>query len=136
MAVEFNYNNVVTADMYLKERGVDLHNELATIFTSDLGENAVEQFIHQLEEYILDYFSSVYDFDGDIHSKNDFQKKQFAKAVIYEIDFVLAHPDCLTENGISNAGVGIDYDKLNQYGFHPMVKNMMLKGGMANLRGC
>jgi len=132
--MELEYQNIVTAETYLKERGVDLSIELTTVYTSDLGENAVQQFIHQIEEYIRDYFTSDYSWNGVL--KTTWQTKQFTKAVIYQIDYVLAHPEVLNLSGLTSAGQLIDHSKLLELGLHHMCYKCMHNGGMANLRGC
>lgn len=132
--MELEYNNKVTAENYLRERGVDLAIELKSVYISDLGEHAVEQFIHQVEEYLIDVFTmDPYTWDGEL--KTEHQHKCFTKAVIYQIDYLLAHPEIINESGLNSSGmIFIDHFKLLELGLHPMVKGIMHRGGMANLK--
>lgn len=135
--IEFNYEtkSKVTEQDYLFATGVDLNAELKAIITNDVGDNPAPRFIFGIEEYIIDYFTTIYDWDGSIET--DHQRNQLKKAVISQIQYVLRNGSIMNDSGYnSQTGQIIPRSTLEAIGVGSVPFLQMRKGGMANIRRC
>lgn len=127
------YNNVTSADDFMQERGIDMYQELTTIRVGDLGdpELEVECFIHQVEDYLENYYSVYYGFNGDVHNlKFQNQINCFKKATISQALYYLAHPDI--RKAIENS-ITLPKDALRDLGVDVDAEMYMRRGGFANV---
>lgn len=82
----------ITKEDYFNKRGIDLNLELKGSST-DNPSNAVNIFISNIEEWILEYLENKYDFDRFELEENTDWQEAFKKAVIHQIDYIRRNGD-------------------------------------------
>lgn len=131
--MELEYETLVTQQDYLYHTGVDLEVELTAITINDVGDNPVPRFIYGIEDFLKDYYSSQYNWDGQF--KTDHQIKHFKKAVIYQIQYIIRNGTIINDSGYNTAtGQIVPRETLEKIGVGAMAHRMMRNGGMANWR--
>jgi len=114
----------ITKKDYFDARGIDLEIELKGSVT-DNPSKKVEIFISQIEEWLINYLASKYDFNEGMILATALQESAFKKAVIYQIDYI-------RRNGI----LSVDSENTKQV-LSPDAYNVLFNAGFCNiLRGC
>ena len=114
----------ITKKDYFDKRGIDLEIELKGSVT-DNPSKKVEIFISQIEEWLINYLASKYDFNEGMILATALQESAFKKAVIYQIDYIRR-----------NGNLSVDSENTKQV-LSPDAYNVLFNAGFCNiLRGC
>jgi hypothetical protein len=114
----------ITKKDYFDARGIDLEIELKGSVT-DNPSKKVEIFISQIEEWLINYLASKYDFNEGMILATALQESAFKKAVIYQIDYIRR-----------NGNLSVDSENTKQV-LSPDAYNVLFNAGFCNiLRGC
>lgn len=113
----------ITKKDYFDARGIDLEIELKGSVT-DNPSKKVEIFISQIEEWLINYLASKYDFNEGMILATALQESAFKKAVIYQIDYIRR-----------NGNLSVDSENTKQV-LSPDAYNVLFNAGFCNiLRG-
>ena len=136
---DLTYNTITTIDDYLRATGTDLNEELIARLTDDVGDNnPAPRFIYQVENYIkekivahnpIDY--SVDILDDDYTFETDHQTKQFKRAVMYQISFLLKNG-----NITNDLNELIPREQMELLGLDSNAQRSLYLGGLWNVRRC
>ena len=136
---DLTYNTITTIDDYFRATGTDLNEELIARLTDDVGDNnPAPRFIYQVENYIkekivahnpIDY--SVDILDDDYTFITDHQTKQFKRAVMYQISFLLKNGNIT--NDINEL---IPREQMELLGLDSNAQRSLFLGGLWNVRRC
>jgi hypothetical protein len=132
------YNTITTEDDYLRATGVDLNEELIARLTDDIGDNnPAPRFIYQVENYLkekivahnpIDYSSDIL---NDTYTFNEHQTKQFKRAVMYQISFLLKNG-----NITNDLNELIPREQMELLGLDSNAQRSLYLGGLWNVRRC
>ncbi len=113
----------ITKKDYFDKRGIDLEIELKGSVTDNTSKK-VEIFISQIEEWLINYLASKYDFNEGMILATALQESAFKKAVIYQIDYIRR-----------NGNLSVDSENTKQV-LSPDAYNVLYNAGFCNiLRG-
>ena len=136
---DLTYNTITTIDDYLRATGTDLNEELIARLTDDVGDNnPAPRFIYSVENYIkekivahnpIDY--SVDILDDNYTFKTDHQTKQFKRAVMYQISFLLKNG-----NITNDLNELIPREQMELLGLDSNAQRSLYLGGLWNVRRC
>lgn len=134
--IDLNYETIskVTEQDYLYSTGVDLNAELSAAITNDIGDNPAPRFLKGIEEYLIDYFTTFYSWDGVLRTQH--QENQLKKAVIAQAQYTIRNGNIINDSGYnSSTGQIVPRMTLEAIGIGSAAHLAMKKGGMANLKG-
>lgn len=125
------FNTLVTNEDYLQYSGVDLQNELESIY--GIGDNLAPRFIEGISEWCLDYLISIFEWDGQCRTEH--QEKYFKRGVMLQIDWVMRNGNIANESGFNQAtNTIIPRSELDKIAMSPSALMAFRRGGMANLK--
>lgn len=110
----------ITKKDYFDARGIDLEIELKGSVT-DNPSKQVEIFISQIEEWLINYLASKYDFNEGMILATALQESAFKKAVIYQIDYIRR-----------NGNLSVDSENTKQV-LSPDAYNVLYSAGFCNI---
>lgn len=131
--MDLKIDTLVSCEDYLQFSGINLNIELAALANNDIGDNPAPRFIRGIEEFLKDYYCSPpYLWDGTF--KSNFQRENFKKAVLYQIQYELQNGSVINFSGFDGtSGTVMSRAVMEQIGVAPMAHKCMRSGGMANL---
>lgn len=120
-----------TKDDYLLFFGKNLEIELENVPCDVEGQRS-SIFINNIEDFCKTYLMTKYDWNGNF--ANDFQKNQFKKGCLFQIEYVLHNSDLFNDSGVdADKGVIVSYDVLRKAELSSRAYNEFWLGGMANI---
>lgn len=135
---DLTYNIITTVDDYLRATGVDLNEELIARLTDDVNDNnPAPRFIYQVENYLkekivahnpINYSVDILD---DNYSFNEHQTKQFKRAVMYQISYLLKNG-----NVTNDLNELIPREQMELLGLDLNAQRSLYLGGLWNVRRC
>lgn len=136
---DLTYNTITTIDDYLRATGVDLNEELIARLTDDVGDNnPAPRFIYDVENYLKEKIvaHNPIDYSADILDDNytfitDHQTKQFKRAVMYQISYLLKNGNIT--NDINEL---IPREQMELLGLDSNAQRSLYLGGLWNVRRC
>ena len=132
---DFSQNITKPAD-FTNATGLNLYNELVSRINNDIdGEDTfAERFIHEIEDWCIEYLTNYFDFNGVVNVDNDFVKQQFVKGVVKQIEYVLESGSIDNLSGLKDGNYIIPRNILDQIALSPNAKRSFWLGGMANVK--
>ena len=122
--------NLNTKDDYLLMFGKNLDIELQNI-PMDV-DNKAEMIISNVEDVCLKYLMVNYDWYGNFY--NDYQKNQFKRGCLIQLEYVLHNSDLFNDSGVDvDNGVIIPEYVLRKVEMSKRALREFYLGGMANL---
>ena len=122
--------NLNTKDDYLLMFGKNLDIELQNI-PMDV-DNKAEMIISNVEDFCLKYLMVNYDWYGNFY--NDYQKNQFKRGCLIQLEYVLHNSDLFNDSGVDvDNGVIIPEYVLRKVEMSKRALREFYLGGMANL---
>lgn len=122
--------NLNTKDDYLLMFGKNLDIELQNI-PMDV-DNKAEMIISNVEDFCLKYLMENYDWYGNFY--NDYQKNQFKRGCLIQLEYVLHNSDLFNDSGVDvDNGVIIPEYVLRKVEMSKRALREFYLGGMANL---
>lgn len=116
---------------YLLFFGKNLEIELSN-FPCDIEGQRAELFIANVEDFCRTYLMANYNWNGEF--ANDFQRNQFKKGALFQIEYVLHNSDLFNDSGVdADKGVIVSEDVLRRIELSKRAFNEFWLGGMANL---
>ena len=116
---------------YLLFFGKNLEIELSNVPCDIEGQRA-EIFIENVEDWCRSYLMANYNWNGDF--ANDFQRDQFKKGTLIQIEYVLHNSDLFNDSGVDvDKGVIVSDDVLRRIELSKRAYNEFWLGGMANM---
>ena len=123
-------DNLNTKDDYLLMFGKNLDIELQNI-PMDV-DNKAEMIIGNVEDFCLIYLMENYDWYGNFY--NDYQKNQFKRGCLIQLEYVLHNSDLFNDSGVDvDNGVIIPEYVLRKVEMSKRALREFYLGGMANL---
>lgn len=131
--MELTYDTLVTNEDYLQYTGVDLNAELTSMAINDVGDNPAPRFISGVEDYCKEELMFNYSWNGEFAT--DYQKAQFKKGVIHQIQYILRNGSISVDSGYNaQNGTIVPRSELLKIGMAPNAFRAFRLGGMANIR--
>lgn len=133
MALDLNYNTLVTKEDYLQFSGVDLTVELESLAANDIGDDPAPRFIQGIEDWCTDKLKLDYGWNGCLLTEH--QTKYYKKGVMYQIQWVLRNGNISNDSGYNmSTGVIVPRIELEKIGMSPNAFKSFRLAGLANIR--
>ena len=124
--------NLNTKDDYLLMFGKDLNIELQNIPCDLEATQKAEMVISNVEDFCMTYLIANYDWYGKFY--NDYQKNQFKKGCLIQLEYVLHNSDLFNDSGVDvDNGVIISEEVLRKVEMSKRAHREFYLGGMANI---
>lgn len=121
-----------TKDDYLIMFGKNLDIELQNLPFDLPANNRAEVMIANVEDFCKTYLVSNYTWMGKFY--NDYQKNQFKRGCLIQLEYVLHNSDLYNDSGVDvDNGVVITEDVLRKVEMSKRALREFYLGGMANL---
>lgn len=124
--------NLNTKDDYLLMFGKNLEIELQNLpFDLETTQKA-EMIISNVEDFCMTYLMERYDWYGNFY--NDYQKNQFKKGCLIQLEYILHNSDLFNDSGVDvDNGVIISEEVLRKVEMSKRAYREFYLGGMANI---